>query len=243
MISTEQNTQNLLATARQHFNEGRFSSAEALLDEVILADASQPDAFHLLGCIYYRMGKIKKSIKTFRRALDIDPGHTDATLGLSMVLNDTGRYEEAQKVFTQGREKLNHDKKEQLDSFLSHQLASKHLELGDLYFQGQRYEEAADQYFEAYKYADDKIKVRMKIVECMVRKNELGRAIKELRLICHEASDHIEARLKLGLLYYKQKQTLEAVEQWEAILLRDPEHPEALKYLKMAQQNNTTVLL
>ncbi len=243
MMQIEHDVQNLLATARQHFNEGRFQSAENLLEQVVLADATHPEAFHLLGCIYYRTGKIKKAIKTFRRALDIDPEYTDATLGLSMVLNDTGRYDEAQKVFSEGREKLNQDKKEQLDSFLSHQLATKHMELGDIYFQGQRYEEAGDQYFEAYKYAQDKLKVRMKIVECFVKKNEWGRAIKELRLICQERPEAVDARVKLGLLYYKQNLTLEAVEQWEAILLRDPEHPEALKYLKMAQSTNTTALI
>jgi tetratricopeptide (TPR) repeat protein len=182
-------------------------------------------------------------VKAFRRALDIDPGHTDASLGLSMVLNDTGRYEEARKVFTEGRDKLQQVKKEQLDSFLVEQLATKHMELGDIYFQCQRYEEASDQYFEAYKYTTDKLKVRMKIVECFIKKNEWGRAIKELRLIAQEHPNAVDARLKLGLLYYKQNQTVEAVEQWEAILLRDPEHPEALKYLKMAQSNETTTVL
>jgi tetratricopeptide (TPR) repeat protein len=58
-----------------------------------------PEVFQMLGTIYYDQGKFNKAIKTFQRALEIDPSYTDASVGLSIILNDIGRYDEGKKVF------------------------------------------------------------------------------------------------------------------------------------------------
>lgn len=238
----ESDVKHMLETARDHFNRGNFQVSENMLEQIVLSEANKPEVFHLLGCVYYKKGKIKKAIKSFRRALDLDPSHTDSTVGLSMVLNDIGRYEEAKKVFEDGQKQVDTSARQELNGFLEDQIATKHLELGDLYFQAQRYDEATDQYFEAYKYSSNKTEVRLKIVDCFVKKNELPRAIKELKLLIQEKPQFSRARIKLGMLFYKNNRVLEAVEQWESILLREPDHAEAHKLLKMAQNKQTTLL-
>lgn len=232
----------MLSAAKDHYNRGQFQMSENILEQIILADSSQSEVFHLLGCVYYKRGKIKKAIKSYRRALDIDPHHTDSTVGLSMVLNDVGRYDEARKVFEEGQKQAETTKRQEMNGFLEEQIANKHIDLGDLYFQAARYDEATEQYFEAYKFTQNKLEVRLKIVDCFLRKNEVARAVKELKLIIQEKPQMTKARIKLGMIYFKSNRVLEAVEQWESVLMRDPENPEAQKLLKMAQGQQSTIL-
>ena len=87
----------------------------------------------MLATIYYDRGKFNKAIKTFKRALEIDPSYTDASVGLSIILNDLGRYEEGQEVF-EVAQKVLEEKKKKNDPFIDKLIAQKHEELGDIYF-------------------------------------------------------------------------------------------------------------
>jgi tetratricopeptide (TPR) repeat protein len=194
-----------------------------------------------MATIYYDQGKFNKAIKTFRRALEIDPTYTDASVGLSIILNDLGRYDEGKKVFVDAQEALQ-KKSTDADPYVQEKLATKHDELGEMYFQYKRYEEALEQYFKAVSLSSRKADLKMKIVECFLKKDDGARALKELKVLVQEFPQFAPARLKLGLVYYHSKKIVEAVEQWETILLRDPEHPVAIKYLQMAQETGSTVL-
>jgi tetratricopeptide (TPR) repeat protein len=231
----------LLETAREHFREGNYRIAESLLQQLILTDGKNPEIFHMMATIYYDQGKFNKAIKTFRRALEIDPTYTDASVGLSIILNDLGRYEEGKKVFVDAQEALA-KKSTEADPYIQEKLATKHDELGELYFQYKRYDEALEQYFKALSLSTRKADLKMKLVECFLKKDDIARAAKELKLLVQEYPQFIPARLKLGLLYFNAKKTVEAVQQWETVLLRDPEHPVALKYLQMAQETGSTLL-
>jgi tetratricopeptide (TPR) repeat protein len=225
----------LLEAAREHFRESNYRIAEPLLQQLLLADGRNPEVFHMLATVYYDQGQFNKAIRTFRRALEIDPTYTDASVGLSIILNDLGRYDEGRKVFVEAQDALARKSKNS-DPYLNEKLATKHDELGELYFQYKRIDEAMEQYFKALSLSSRKAELKMKLVECWVRKDDMQRAVKELKLITQEFSNFSPARLKLGLLYFNAKKIAEAIDQWEAVLLRDPEHPVALKYMQMAKE-------
>ncbi len=231
----------LLDTARDHFREGNYRIAESLLQQLLMVDAKNPEVFHMMATIFYDQGKFNKAIKTFRRALEIDPTYTDASVGLSIILNDLGRYEEGKKVFVDAQEALAR-KSTEADPYLQEKLATKHDELGELYFQYKRYDEALEQYNKALSLSSRKAELKMKVVECFIKKDDEPRAMKELKVLVQEYPQFVPARLKLGLMYFNSKNTIAAVEQWETVLLRDPEHPVALKYLQMAQESGSTLL-
>ncbi|HVK62182.1 MAG TPA: tetratricopeptide repeat protein [Bdellovibrionales bacterium] len=241
MISGQTELSDLLETAREHFREGNYKIAESLLQQVMLKDGRNPEVFHMLATIYYDQGKFNKAIRTFRRSLEIDPAFTDASVGLSIILNDLGRYEEGKQVFVEAQKALAR-KSTAADPYMQEKLASKHDELGEMYFQYKRYGEAAEQYEKALTLSSRKADLKMKLIECWIQEGDSARAAKELRALSHEYPSFIPARLKLGILLYNAKRVTEAVEQWEAVLLRDPEHPTALKYLQMAQQSGSTLL-
>lgn len=231
----------LLDTAREHFREGNYRIAESLLQQLLLADGKNPEVFHMLASIYYDQGKFNKAIKTFRRALEIDPTYTDASVGLSIILNDLGRYEEGKKVFIDAQEALGKRSGEN-DPYVQEKLATKHDELGELYFQYKRFDEALEQYFKALSLSSRKAELKMKLIECFIKKSDDARALKELKLLVQEYPQFVPARLKLGLMYYQARKIIEAVEQWETVLLHDPEHPLAIRYLQMAQESGNTLL-
>src|SRR5688572_16695949 len=120
--------------AKREFIQGNYLVAEPILNQLILRNTRNPEVFQMLATIYYDKGQFNKAIKTFRRALEIDPTYTDASVGLSIILNDLGRYDEGKQVFEEAKALLD-KRKGQVDPWLEEKLASKHEEIADLYFQ------------------------------------------------------------------------------------------------------------
>lgn len=227
--------------AKKYFIEGDYQRSEPILNQLLLKNSRNPEIYQMLGTIFYDRGQFNKAIKTFKRALEIDPTYTDASVGLSIILNNIGRYEEGKKVFQDAQALL--DKKSgKSDPYIDEKLSSKHGELADLYFQYKRYQEALEQLLKAQRLSSRKAEITMRIAEVYVKQGEIQKAIKDLRQLLKDYPQFLPARLKLGIIYYNANNLAEATEQWEAVLLRDPQHPEATKYLKMAQAAGITSL-
>lgn len=234
--------QDLLETAREHFKNASYKVAESLLQQLVLMNTHNPEVHHMLASIYYDQGKFNKAIKTFKRALEIDPQFIDAAVGLSIILNDLGRYEEGKQVFHAAQKVLD-EKKSQRDPYIQEKLAAKHDELGEMYFQYKQYQEAITHYEKALELTARKNEIKMKLVECYLKTNEIERAVSTLKQIIATAPQFTQARLKLGLVYYKTKKFVEAIEQWESVLLKDPQNAIAKRYLQMTQESGSNLSL
>ena len=133
----------LLEVAKERFREDDYKTAEVLLQQVLLSNKKSPDVFHMLGTIYYDQGKFNKAIKAFQRALEIDPTFTDSSVGLSIILNDLGRYDEGQKVFEEAQKILD-QRSQETDPYTEEKLALKHEELGQINRRLSAYEDIHD---------------------------------------------------------------------------------------------------
>lgn len=224
----------MLAAARDHFKENKYALAEPILNQLILKNAKSAEVFHMLGTIYYDQGKFNKAIRAFRRALELEPTFTDASVGLSIILNDIGRYDEGRKVFEDARELLSTQNAGQ-DPYINEKFGIKHDELGEMYFQHQRYKEALEQYYKALSLSSRKPELTMKIVETYLRLQDLHKALRELRALTRDFPGFLSARVRLGKLLFDSGDIQGAVDQWEAILQREPAHAEAQRLLRQAQ--------
>lgn len=231
----------MFSEAKNAFIDGNYKVAEPMLNQMLLKNSKNPELYQMLATIYYDKGQFNKAIKTFKRALEIDPTYTDASVGLSIILNDVGRYDEGKRVFEEAQSLLE-KRSGKMDPYIEEKIASKHEEIADMYFQYKRYNESLEQLFKAQKLSTRKAEITMRIAECFVKLGDSDKAIKDLKSLIREYPQFIPARLKLGIIYYNLNNLAEATEQWENILLRDPEHPEALKYLKMANAAGITSL-
>lgn len=220
-------SEEMLKEARQYFVEAKYKLAEPLLEQLLLQNLRNPEIYQMLATIYYDRGQFNKAIKTFKRALEIDPGYTDASVGLSIILNDLGRYEEGRKVFVEAREILDEKKKPSL-GFLDESISKKHEELADLYAQSRQWAESLENLLKAQKLTPHRRhELGVKIAEAYSRTGESQKAIRELKEVLFINSDQIEARLKLAELLARNNRISEAVDQWESVLLKDPKNQEA----------------
>ena len=58
-------------------------------------DSEDSDAFYNLGVMHDALGEVDRAMGAYRRALELDPGHVDARLNLSIDLRERESFEEA----------------------------------------------------------------------------------------------------------------------------------------------------
>ena len=231
----------MLKEARQYFIEGKYKFAEPLLEQLLLQSLRNPEIYQMLATIYYDRGQFNKAIKTFKRALEIDPNYTDASVGLSIILNDLGRYDEGKKVFVEARQLLDEKKKPSL-GFLDETISKKHEELADLYAQSRQWSETLENLLKAQKLTPHRRRdLGVKIAEAYSRTGESQKAIRELKEVLFIDPDHTDARLKLAELFVRNNRTTEAIDQWEAVLLKEPRNQEARDNLLKYRKNKWTL--
>ena len=224
----------LFQSAERHFRANKYKQAEPILNQLVLKGCKNALVFHMLGTIYHDRGKFNKAIRSFKRALEIDPSLTDASIGLSIILNDLGKYEEGQRIFSKAQLMLGRQKAE--DPQLSRKLSVKHSELGDLYFQNDWFVEALEQFHRAMNLSiTHKVELTMKIVECHTQKGDTQKAVQILHTLCKEYPKFTSGRLRLGKIYYDSLRVPDAIIQWEQALRMDPQNAQAKEYLKLTQ--------
>lgn len=221
----------LFQEAKENFIEGNYKMAEAMLAQLLQTPQRNPEIHQMLGTIYYDQGKFNKAIKSFQRALELDPTYTDASVGLSIILNDIGRYDEGKKVFDDAK-KLLDLRSNRPDPYIDEKIANKHEELADLYFQYKKFPEALEQLLKAQKLSSRRAEITMRISDVLVQMGNSDRAIKDLKNLVVEYPQFLPGKIKLGVILYNEGRIREAGDQWESVLMRDPQNPEAIKYLK-----------
>jgi tetratricopeptide (TPR) repeat protein len=165
----------MMNQAKESFIEGDYRTAEPLLQQAILQNNKDPENYQMLATLFYDKGQFNKAIKAFKKALEIDPSYTDASVGLSIILIDVGRYEDAKEIFSDAQDRLNESKK-QADPFIEDRIAQKHLELGDLYFQIEKFDDALEQYLKAKKLSNNPAQLILKVAECFMKIHKEHRA-------------------------------------------------------------------
>lgn len=216
-------------------------ACEIALAEHAIEPTERATALQLLGTCFYFSGDLNHGVECFKQVLEIDPKHTDASLSLSIIYNDLGRYDEAKKIYQMANQALQ-NKRTGTDNVLDRKFAIKHIELGDLYFKFHRYDEAMDDYGKAFRLDPLDVSLRIKISRCHAKKGHTTRAIQELQQLCHERSDLHEARIQLGLLHFSQGNVIDAQMEWEKVAQNAPDLVEVHTYLDMARKATETKL-
>lgn len=241
MATLSNEVQELLQLAREKFIAGDYKSTQAIVSQILPKNDRLPEAYQMLATIFYSNGQFNKAIKTFKRALEIDPYYTDASVGLSIILNDLGRYDEGRKVFLEAQSHLER-KNRRPDPSVNEKLGAKYEELGDLLFQCQRYDEAIEHYQKAANLSSKKQQIGLLIVDCYKKMGQKDKALRELKAIIKDFPQFHAGRNRLASLLYEMNKVGEAIHQWELVLSKDPKNPEATKNIKMAQSSHFTEL-
>lgn len=217
--------------AKLRFSRGEYKSAEPLLFELLLKAPQNPEVHQMLASIQYMQGQFQKAIRSFRRALEIDPNYTDASVGLSILYNDLGKYEEGASVFLEARQMLDLRLTED-DSNIEEAIAAKHEELADLYCKIKLFDEAVVELEKALKSSKRKAEISLRIIQILAVQKKSDLAISLCQNLLKDYPRFLTARLTLASLLSSVGQTSSAQTQIDLVLRADPQNKEALKMSK-----------
>jgi len=86
----------LLSLARDLANRGEFSHAAKQLEQLIVADRVNPEAFYLLGTVLFEQGEMDEAEKNLKKALYLDPHHLMAHFQMLTLCLRAGKKKQAQ---------------------------------------------------------------------------------------------------------------------------------------------------
>ena len=175
----KQSNNDLLNASKEYFKEGHYRIVEPMIRELLVTDKLNPEVHYMAGSFYLEKGQLKKAMDSFKKALEIDPCFTNASIGLSIILNDLGRYEEGKDIFEKAYALMK--RKKSSDSEINEKLADKYGELGDLFFLHGKYKEAIENYNKSSGFSKNDLRFKLKIVDCLIKMNALNQALREAK--------------------------------------------------------------
>ncbi len=230
-----QDPEELFHAAKEYFNEGHYKIVEPMIEQLLIIDDRNPEVHYMAGTLYFEKGQLKKAMASFKKALSIDSNFTDASIGLSIILNDLGRYRDGKRVFEEAYALMKQKDASGSEPYVNEKLANKHEELADLYFLYKRYEEALENYNRAADFSKNHINFKIKAVDCLINMKLLSRALKEAETLEEKYSYNVDLLLKIAQIHYQLDNIRDAEEYWEKVLSQDPGNEEAKSHLRHSQ--------
>ena len=233
----------LLKKAKEAFQKNDLKTSSLFLNEIIEQNPNATEAFFYLANVFHVRGELGKAIKAFQRVLELDPHHTDAAISLSVIFNDIGKYEEAKAIFEKANNQVKNNQQQGItDPHLNKKFSLKHYELAEMYASYGRADEALFEYNKAATLDSDNLEIRIKIAKAYTKKGFTSKAFDELKRLKNEQPGYMPARIAMGLLYYGNGNIIEAQAEWQNVLSREPNHPEATMYMQLSRQATETIL-
>lgn len=233
----------LLKKAKEAFQKNDLKTASLFLNEIIEQNPNATEAFFYLANVFHVRGELGKAIKAFSRVLELDPHHTDAAISLSVIYNDIGKYEEAKAIFEKANNQVKNTQQQGVsDPHLNKKFSLKHYELAEMYASYGRIDEALFEYNKAATLDPDNLEIRIKVAKAYTKKGFTSKAFEELKRLKNEQPGYMPARIAMGLLYYGNGNIIEAQSEWQNVLSREPNHPEAMMYINLSRSATETTI-
>lgn len=233
----------LLKKAKEAFQKNDLKTASLFLNEIIEQNPNATEAFFYMANVFHVRGELGKAIKGFQRVLELDPHHTDAAISLSVIYNDIGKYEEAKAIFEKANNQVKNTQQQGVsDPHLNKKFSLKHYEIAEMYASYGRVDEALFEYNKAATLDPDNLEIRIKIAKAYTKKGFTSKAFEELKRLKNEQPGYMPARIAMGLLYYGNGNIIEAQAEWQNVLSREPNHPEAMMYINLSRSATETTI-
>jgi tetratricopeptide (TPR) repeat protein len=231
----------LLKKAKEAYQKNDLKTASLFLNEIIEQNPNATEAYFYLANVFHVRGELGKAIKAFSRVLELDPNHTDAAISLSVIYNDIGKYEEAKAIFDKANNQVKNTQQQGIsDPHLNKKFSLKHYEIAEMYVSYGRCDEALFEYNKAATLDPDNLEIRIKIAKTYTKKGFTSKAFEELKRLKNEQPGYMPARIAMGLLYYGNGNIIEAQAEWQNVLSREPNHPEATMYVNLSRSATET---
>ena len=91
--------QQQFAQAAQLHQAGHLDQAQALYEAALKAMPRHAEALHLLGNLHFQKGDPKRALQLIGKAVELSPGNAAYRYNRALILQQTGRTEDAAAAF------------------------------------------------------------------------------------------------------------------------------------------------
>lgn len=224
-----------LTQARKLYALSRWQEALGLLERLVVEHPGYADLHNMMGVANHHMGQWSRAERAFREALRLNPRYTEASLNLAVLLNDTGKYEDARLLYRQALEVLSKEKNA-MDPMASGKIANMHAALAQAYTEALRPEEAQAEYQRALALCPNFADIRFALAGLLLEQKQADAAHVQLQRCIADQPRYMAPRVRLGDMLMGLGRIDEAQVVYEAALAIMPEHKDAQRGLRMCQK-------
>ncbi|MCC6503100.1 MAG: tetratricopeptide repeat protein [Deltaproteobacteria bacterium] len=217
---------------KRSFDERKYDTALQYLEKVAAEKNQFADVYNMLGFIYYSNSRFEDAIVAFKKAIEINPSYTEASLNLSVVYNELGQFERSSEVYSLARD-ARKDAQTYLDPYVKGKLANMHSGLGSIYKDLGFYNEAADEFRKALALRPEFADIRTNLGIVLRDMKDYDGALRELEDAVRQHPDYAPSRVQLGLTCYAMGQHERAKTEWLKVLRANPEDKVAQMYMNL----------
>ncbi|WKZ33909.1 MAG: tetratricopeptide repeat protein [Thermodesulfobacteriota bacterium] len=217
---------------KKAFEERDYEEALARLEKVAAEKTAFADVHNMLGLVYYNASRHEDAIAAFRKAIEINPNYTEASLNLAVVYNELGRFDKSAEVYTLAKQ-ARQDAHSYLDPFVKGKLANMHSNLARIYKDLGFYAEAVEEYRKALRLRPEFADIRTSLGVSLRDMRDFDAAVTELKEAVRLNPSYPDSRIQLGLTYYAVGRREDAGTEWQGVLRDHPDHRMARMYMNL----------
>ncbi|MBW7956760.1 MAG: tetratricopeptide repeat protein [Deltaproteobacteria bacterium] len=217
---------------KRAFDERDYDAALVHLEKVAAEKTGFADVHNMLGLVYYNASRHEDAIAAFRRAIEINPSYTEASLNLAVVYNELGRFDKSAEVYTLAKQ-ARQGSHSYLDPFVKGKLANMHSNLARIYKDMGFYAEAVEEYRKALRLRPEFADIRTSLGVSCRDMRDYNAAVRELQEAVRQNPSYPDSRIQLGLTYYAMGQRENARTEWQGVLRDHPDHKMARMYMNL----------
>lgn len=222
----------LIARARDRYSVRDYHGAVLLLREAVVEGVAYADAHNLLGLCLALIGRPDDALASFDAALALNSRYVEAHLNRAVLLNDSGRSDEAREAF-EVAEQLGRPDETGFPVMVANRLANAHASMAGEYRAAGALDEAIAQYERALELRPGYADVRLAMARALTERGRHAEASRELDDVLRARPEWLDAMLLRGLTAYLQGDLGTADAVWSAAAARHPEEPRVEIYRSM----------
>lgn len=223
----------LIARGKSAWERDEYAAALEDFRAVLKDHPEFPDIQNRAGLCMAMLGETEGALKAFSRAVSENPSYAEAHLNRAIVLNELGRYDEAQAAFMLAGD-LDQKRGETFPADIGNRIAIGHARLGDLYLEMNQADRAASEFQQALQIRPHFADIRSKLAQAYLSMGMLDSALEELEEIMRVKPNYTAARIRLGTVYLRMGKRERAVTEWLRCAEQAPDDRRIRAYLASA---------
>ena len=202
-----------LQAAMQAYQRKDLDSAEAIFKQILAGNPKEPNALHLLGCIYKDRGQLQQAVDFIQASIREDGTNPIPFLNLGKILAISGQHQNAAGVFHESLRR-------------NQQIPEAWFCLGNALKQIEKIEEAKQAYRNALQLNPAHAGAASNLGDVLTDDGELEEAEQLFLKALEQAPNDVNLRINYGKLLAEKQDHTAAIVQYQIALPLAPQSPE-----------------